>query len=110
MLGLPKPRRLDKGLRPAVQPGHSTRAGGSSSSVSRSAAKRRQACSASGRGDAAAGEAARRPETEGVPMKVLFVARFGPVLHDRAVGTARFLDTLGSALNSEDGAYFHTER
>ena len=29
---------------------------------------------------------------------------------DRAAGTALYLDTLGLALDSEDGAYFHTER
>ncbi len=43
-------------------------------------------------------------------MKVLFVAGFGPILRDRAAGMALYLDTLGLALDSEDGAYFHTER
>ena len=43
-------------------------------------------------------------------MKVLFVAGFGPILHDRTAGAALYLDTLGLALGSEDGAYFHTER
>ena len=42
-------------------------------------------------------------------MKVLFVAGFGPVLHDREEGTALYLDTLGLPLEGDDDGYFHTE-
>ena len=43
-------------------------------------------------------------------MKVLFVAGFGPILRDQALGTALYLDTLGLSLESDDDGYFHTER
>ena len=43
-------------------------------------------------------------------MKVLFVAGFGPILHDQAAGTALYVDTLGLPLVGEADGYFHTER
>lgn len=42
-------------------------------------------------------------------MKVLFVAGFGPVLRDRAAGTALYMDALGLPLDGDDDGYFHTQ-
>jgi catechol 2,3-dioxygenase-like lactoylglutathione lyase family enzyme len=41
-------------------------------------------------------------------MKVLFVAGFGPIIHEAAASTALYQDALGLPLKEDDG-YFHTE-
>lgn len=41
-------------------------------------------------------------------MKVLFVAGFGPVVPDRAAGTALYVDALGLSLEGEGDGYLHT--
>jgi hypothetical protein len=43
-------------------------------------------------------------------MQVLFVAGFGPIVRDQAGAAALYLDTLGLALEREEGGYLHTER
>ena len=41
-------------------------------------------------------------------MKVLFVAGFGPIVHDAAASQRFYIDTLGIEMETDDGAYFHT--
>jgi len=41
-------------------------------------------------------------------MKILFVAGFGPIVHDQTASSAFYLDALGIAMESDDDAYFHT--
>jgi hypothetical protein len=42
-------------------------------------------------------------------MKVLFVAGFGPIVHDQKASEALYLDTLGLTFE-RDGDYLHTEK
>ena len=42
-------------------------------------------------------------------MKVLFVAGFGPIVHEQQASELLYLDTLGLSLE-RDGEYLHTEQ
>src|SRR5215204_6148438 len=44
-----------------------------------------------------------------LPMKVLFVAGFGPILRDEAATTAFYRDTLGLPFNDSADGYYHSE-
>ena len=43
------------------------------------------------------------------PIKVLFVAGFGPIVRDRAAGRQLYGETLDIAFKQEQGGYLHTE-
>jgi hypothetical protein len=42
-------------------------------------------------------------------LKVLFIAGFGPIVHDMAESHKLFRDVLGIAFKEERGSYLHTE-
>ena len=46
-------------------------------------------------------------EFEGI--KVLFVAGFGPIVHDRIAGRKLYGETLNISFKEEQGGYLHTE-
>src|SRR5690348_4277233 len=43
------------------------------------------------------------------PIRILFVAGFGPVVPDAATSRALYGDALGIRFKEEDGLYLHTE-
>jgi catechol 2,3-dioxygenase-like lactoylglutathione lyase family enzyme len=42
-------------------------------------------------------------------LKVLFIAGFGPIVHDTAESRKLYRDVLGIAFKEESGGYLHTE-
>lgn len=44
------------------------------------------------------------------PVKVLFIAGFGPIVRDDGKSRGLFADTLGIPFDESEGGYLHTER